>query len=106
VDPAAARGEVEAVLDTPTGQTIAGWVVARPPSRPVRWVLAFSRNRLVAVGWTPYLRPEIAERYGPGALASGFQLRPPPEYGTPDPDTLRVFSVTGGRATELRRSGE
>ena len=106
VDPAAARGEVEAVLDTPTGQTIAGWVVGRPPSRPVRWVLAFSRNRLVAVGWTPYLRPEIAERYGPGALASGFQLRPPPEYGTPDPDTLRVFSVTGGRATELRRSGE
>jgi len=104
VDPRAATGEVEAVLDTPAGKAVAGWAVAQPDPAEVRWILGFSGRRLVAVGWTPYLRPDIEKRYG--VPRTGFQLRPPPEYvGDVDPETLRVFAITRGRATELPRRG-
>ena len=100
VTPGAAQGLVEDVALAPGEVVIPGWTTASPRPHPVSWVLGFDSGRLVAVGWTPYKREDIAQRLGPEALSSGFILRYP---GVALPEALRVFAVTGGRATELKR---
>jgi hypothetical protein len=100
VTPTAAQGAVEDVALAPGEVTIPGWATARPRPHEVSWVLGFDSGRLVAVGWTPFKRPDVAQRLGAEALSSGFLLRYP---GIALPKDLRVFAVTGGRATELSR---
>ena len=100
VTPAAAEGLVEDVALAPGEVTVLGWATARPEPREVSWVLGFDSGRLVVVGWTPVKRADVAQRLGPAALSSGFLLRYP---ALELPKALRVFAVTGGRATELSR---
>jgi 4-amino-4-deoxy-L-arabinose transferase-like glycosyltransferase len=99
VSPGVARGAVESV--TPSGEplSISGWALDASRPRPADWVLFFYRDRLLAVaaGGTPRL--DIAQRYGPSALLSGF-VRP----STRSPQRrsgIRVFAVVGDRASEL-----
>ncbi len=100
VTPDAAQGEVEDVALAPGEVTIPGWATASPEPHEVSWVLGFDSGRLVVVGWTPFKRPDVAQRLGPAALSSGFLLRYP---ALELPKAMRVFAVTGGRATELKR---
>jgi 4-amino-4-deoxy-L-arabinose transferase-like glycosyltransferase len=100
VDPAVARGAVESMSPVLGRPAISGWAIAAKGSRLVNWVLLFSGRRLLAVSAGGLPEPDVARRFGPQALLSGFALIP---VAFPaDRSTLRVFAVVGDRASELR----
>ena len=101
VVPGAARGLVEGIAPFGTELVIRGWATARPRAGDVSWVLAFSGRRLVAVGWAPRERPDVAANHGERALLSGFELQAGTDGTAVEPQDLRVFAVVGARATEL-----
>lgn len=101
VSPGAATGEAEHAAHLPraTRTVVGGWAVDVASRRPADWILFFRRGRLLAVTAGGSRRPDIAARYGPGALFAGWaaQLLP-----AGDPAArIRAFAVTGDRASEI-----
>jgi 4-amino-4-deoxy-L-arabinose transferase-like glycosyltransferase len=100
VDPRFARGAVDVI--TPAGQPLElrGWALTREAGpRPVDWFLVFAGRRLFAVSPGGVPRPDVAQANGGGPVVTGFDLLP---LSAPaDRSRLRVYAVTGSRATEL-----
>jgi hypothetical protein len=104
VAPAAAEGFVEKV-DGGQGRAVVvdGWAVTARKT-PVDQVLLFAGDRFVDASRPLGERPDVAAHFGDNnALKSGFRLSGPPTID-PNGDSLRVFAVTGDRATELPQS--
>jgi hypothetical protein len=99
VEPGAARGAVDTAQRSGAQLTLSGYGVDGKRPRPADWVLAFSRDRLVAVSSLGALRPDLAAAFGPSVRLAGFSLAPlGPAPGAP---SLRVYAVSGSRASEL-----
>jgi hypothetical protein len=86
---------------TPSGGPllIAGWAVDAASRSPVDWFLFFSGDRLFAVSGGGGARPDIAKIYGSRALLSGFATGSTPAPS--DHASIKVFAVSGSRASEL-----
>jgi hypothetical protein len=103
VTPQAAQGRVESVAPPGDPLVITGWAIDAARRRPVDWILFFNRDRLLAVSPGGVPRPDIAKRFGPSAERSGF-VRPVADAPARR-SAIRVFAVTGDRASELELPG-
>ena len=86
--------------------TTSGWAIDEARKRPVDRLLVFAGGRLVASGRPSISRADIAQKFGPTYLRSGFQLSGVyAESGDADASAVRIFAVSGQRAAELNTSG-
>jgi 4-amino-4-deoxy-L-arabinose transferase-like glycosyltransferase len=99
VTPGAARGGIDAISASGKPLLASGWAVDPARLRPADWVLFFADGRLLAVTAGGGVRPDVAQRYGSGALFTGFGLAPDPAPA--DHAKIRAFAVVGDRASEL-----
>jgi hypothetical protein len=102
VAPGAAIGFVDGAAIADGVLTAGGWATSPSGDRPAERVLAFSGSRLLAVGKLR-LRPDLAERFGKGALTSGFEVSA--RIAAKDIARVRLFAVVDGRASRLRVTG-
>ena len=98
----AAMGYVDSATVEDGTLTAGGWATSPSGERPADRVLAFSGSRLFAVGRLR-LRPDLAERYGTGALTSGFEVTARIAPG--DIGRVEVFAVVDDRASRLGVTG-
>ncbi len=104
VEEGAVAGFVDGVRREPGDPiTVDGWAATRA-GRPADAVLLFAGDRFVAAREPSQERRDVADDLGPGALRSGFSMSAPPGAVSGDAD-LRVFAVSGSRATELDGPG-
>jgi 4-amino-4-deoxy-L-arabinose transferase-like glycosyltransferase len=99
VTPGAVPGQVDAISASGKPLLIGGWAVDGRRHAPVDWVLLFVDGRLLAVTAGGSKRPDVAGRFGAGALFSGFGVAPSP--APPDHAKVRAFAVAGDLASEL-----
>lgn len=93
VVPGAVEGTVRP--DPATG-ALSGWSAGRD-GRPADWIAAFAGGRLVALSAGGIQSSAAVAAKGPGALLSGFTLRPPSRTD----GALRIVAVSGGAAGAL-----
>lgn len=67
-------GFLESVVDVEDHITVSGWAVDPATGRPPEEVLIFDGPRLMGRGRPDGNRPDIAKRFGPKALRSGFHV--------------------------------
>lgn len=93
-DLAAADGRLE----------VKGWAWDPEARRPPERILAFANGTLVAEGRPAVERPDLRQRYGPGAAHAGYRLvgRTVKARQLVVPGALRVVAVSGPRAAELK----
>jgi mannosyltransferase len=99
VEPGGARGAVDTAQRSARQLTLSGYGVDGKRPRPADWILAFSRGRLIAVSSLGALRPDLGAAFGPSVRLAGFSLAPLGPAS--DAPSLRVFAVSGSRASEL-----
>jgi hypothetical protein len=106
VEKGAARGVIEVVSAASGHVTISGWAIDSGRRDVADWVLAFSDGRLIAVGWPNVIRPDLAKAFGRALLLAGYNLNVRTTRDSPlNLSRLRVFALTGNRASELERIG-
>jgi hypothetical protein len=95
------QGYVDQFLHDDQGVRLGGWAVDPPENKPVKRILVFAGDRLIAEGVPAVERPDVAGNLGHQAKLSGFGLRVPLQGVKPS--QLRVFAVSGGDAAMLPR---
>jgi Sulfatase len=95
------QGYVDQFLHDDQGVRLGGWAVDDHGNKPVKRILVFAGDRLVAEGAPSVERPDVAKNLGGQAKMSGFGLRVPLQ-GV-DPSQLSVFALSGGEAAKLQR---
>lgn len=99
VGPGAARGAVEGAKRAGGQVVLQGYALDPRRPRPADWVLAFSGGRLVAASPLGGQRPDLSRAFGPRVALAGFTLAS--LVAPPDPSDIRVYAVSGNRASEL-----
>jgi hypothetical protein len=100
VQPGALEGYVDVLEKDDQGVRLGGWAVDLQGRRPAERVVVFDGTRLVAQGRLTTERPDIVQRYGSDRVArSGYEVRGSAKGA--ELDHLRVFALSGDRATEL-----
>jgi hypothetical protein len=104
VDPKAAQGFVEEIRAAPeVPLVVSGWALTSRKT-PIDRVLLFVGDRFIAASEPSREREDVAEHFGNSALNSGYSLwAAPGALGDEGKRAVRVFAVTGSRASELRR---
>ena len=101
IDDRTATGVVDSRTRKGANLEVLGWASDPGHRRPVERVMVFADDRLIVAGATGVSRPDVAKSFNRPALAgSGFRLEAPSAGITRDA-RIRVFAVSGGRASEL-----
>jgi hypothetical protein len=104
IRPGAVSGYVETRGPIRGGVQLSGWAADRRAGRPAERIVVLEHGRLLASGEPTLEREDIAADYGPGAARAGFrvEIEDPRGERLLEPGRLRVYAVSGGRASELR----
>jgi hypothetical protein len=65
---------------------VVGWALDKPAGRPPASILVFDRGRFLGIGRPSVPRPDLAKKFGTGAMRAGFRI----ELLSGRPKTLAV----------------
>lgn len=99
VDPGFARGAIAGVTPSGGPLLIGGWALRAATLRPVDWIMFFAGGRLFALSPGGIPDRALARAHGRQALLGGWGIAP--LDGPSDHAQIRVFAVSGNRASEL-----
>jgi hypothetical protein len=102
VVPAAVAGAVEDLSIAGADVRVSGWAGSTDPPRAADRVLLFVAGRFASATRPALPRPDLERRHGRGLARAGFELGGGIQGGAgADRSDVRVFALSGGRASEL-----
>lgn len=98
--PRRVKGMLDGALRVGASVQISGWAVG-PANRPVRRVLAFAGDRLVAAGVPNRTREDVGKARGIDAKDVGWVLALPGDLAPVDAGRIRVYAAAAGGVSAL-----